>query len=312
MKLSLIATVFNEAKTITSFLESIEKQTKLPDEIIITDGGSTDETVRLLSTYQKNHKKLAEKLFILTKEGNRSVGRNAAIQKATGDIIVISDAGCVLDRHWVEEIAKPFVDKSVDVVAGYYAAKATTIFQKCLVPFVFVMPDKVNQNSFLPASRSMAVRKSIWKELGGFPEEFSHNEDYVFAKSLQNKGKKIVFQKNAIVFWIPRDSFREAYIMFRRFAYGDAEAGLYRPKVILLLVRYSIFVLLFLSAFSIPSIWVFVVLGICSYLVWAVMKNYRYVQRIQAILYLPLLQLCADIAVMHGTISGIGKRIQSK
>ena len=45
MKTSFIATVLNEEKTIKALLSSLAKQTKKPEEIIIVDGGSTDQTV---------------------------------------------------------------------------------------------------------------------------------------------------------------------------------------------------------------------------------------------------------------------------
>src|SRR3989344_5709680 len=242
MKISFVATVLNEEVTIKAFLISLLNQSEKPDEIIIVDGGSSDRTVAEI----KNHPfgKLRAKikspiiLKIIEKRGNRAVGRNEGIKKATGDIILISDAGCTLDKNWVKKITEPFFDPKVDVIAGYYDAKPKTIFQKCLVPYVLVMPDRVGSASFLPASRSMAFRKSIWKKLGGFPEEFSHNEDYVFANRLKTNKAKIVFQKEAIVDWIPRKNIKEAFIMFFRFALGDAEAGIFRQTVFFVFIRY--------------------------------------------------------------------------
>lgn len=52
MKVSFITTVFNEEKTIGSFLESLFKQTKLPDEVIIVDAGSTDGTISRIRNYE--------------------------------------------------------------------------------------------------------------------------------------------------------------------------------------------------------------------------------------------------------------------
>src|SRR5690606_36432570 len=94
-----------------------------------------------------------------------------------------------------------------------------------------------------------AFKKSIWEKAGKFPEQYSHNEDYVFANTLKDMGAKMVFRKEAIVYWIPRKNFSEAYMMFYRFALGDAEAGLKRPKVTFLFLRYTIItVLLFITA----------------------------------------------------------------
>ncbi|MEO1443715.1 MAG: glycosyltransferase, partial [Chloroflexota bacterium] len=43
--LSVIATVYNEGDAIHRLMQSLCKQTRPPDEIVIVDGGSTDNTV---------------------------------------------------------------------------------------------------------------------------------------------------------------------------------------------------------------------------------------------------------------------------
>lgn len=202
MKVSFIATVYNEGASIGGLLESIFSQSKLPDEIIIVDGGSTDNTISEISTFKFPASCLDARIRLIFKKGNRSVGRNEAIKNATNEIIVCSDAGCILDKNWVKNIVKPFKNPDVDVVAGYYEGKANTFFQKCLVPYVLVMPDKINVDDFLPASRSMAFKKSIWKKIGKFPEEFSNNEDYVFAKRLKKHNAKIIFEKKGNSFLV--------------------------------------------------------------------------------------------------------------
>jgi glycosyltransferase involved in cell wall biosynthesis len=307
MKISFITTVFNEEETIETFLDSVFEQTKMPDEIIIVDGGSRDATVKKIKDVRLKNKENKVTFLVLTKKGNRAVGRNEAIRKATGDVIVCTDAGNIVDKEWVKNITKPFKDKKVDVVAGYYKAIAETTFQKCVVPYAFVMPDKVDPDIFLPATRSAAFTKEIWKKVGGFDERLTHNEDYAFAKSLQKIHAKIVFEKDAIVYWMPRTSLHSAYIMMLRFAYGDAQARIWRPKVIFLFARYVIG--LFLLGFA---IWVksdvllaVLLLLFILYLRWAIWKNYRYINELKAIYLLPLLQLTADWAVLKGTTLGL-------
>ena len=87
LKISFVCTVFNEGKTIIKFLESIDNQSKLPNEIIIVDAGSSDETVSIINSF-KSKKKLNLKVFI--KKGNRSVGRNYGVKKSIFNIIVTS------------------------------------------------------------------------------------------------------------------------------------------------------------------------------------------------------------------------------
>lgn len=323
MKTSLIITVLNEESTIESLLDSIMTQTQLPDEVVIVDGGSKDSTLSRIKNHELRIKNNCE-LKIIGKKGNRAVGRNEAVRNAKHEIILCSDAGCILDDKWTEEITKPFSninpspqlspkrrgskkDKDIDVVSGYYKGLAKNVFQKCLMPYVLVMPDKIDSGNFLPASRSMALRKSAWKQVGGFDEALSHNEDYAFAKELKTSKLDIVFQEKAVVYWMPRETFNEAYIMFYRFAYGDIEAGIIRPKVVFIFVRYIIGISLVIYYLISPSYFILTTLYLppACYLLWSIYKNYRYVKDIRAFYYLPLLQLTSDIAVITGSVMGI-------
>jgi len=307
MKISFITTVFNEEKTIEVFIKSIFQQSKKPDEIIIIDGGSSDQTAKKLKKMRLKLNDFKGKFAFLVKEGNRSVGRNEAIRHATGDIIVCSDAGNILDKEWIKNIIEPFQKIEVDVVAGYYQGLANDVFQKCLIPYVLIMSDKVNLNNFLPATRSIAFTKKIWQKVGGFNEKLSHNEDYALARALQKANAKIVFKKDAIAYWMPRSGFKSAYGMLLRFAYGDAEAKIWRPKVIILFMRYAIGILLLFFTVLTKSAELFtgLILLFTLYLLWAIWKNYKYVKKWQAIFILPLLQLTADYAVLKGTIFGV-------
>lgn len=324
---SLILTVYNEEKTIERFLESILKQSVLPSEVVIVDGGSSDQTALKVKSEKLRFKKKNIDLIFKVKVGNRSVGRNEAIRLARSDIILITDAGCELDKNWVREISRPFgkvesfdyaqsrfdrdQDGGVDVVAGYYKGKAETAFEKALIPYVLVMPDRVDPQTFLPATRSMAIRKKVWQEAGRFDEKYSHNEDYVFANHLKDIGARIVFQKSAVVYWYPRSTMSAAYHMFWRFAYGDLEAGILRRKVIFIFVRYIVAIVGLLYCFIAISD---VLLTTCyillttSYIVWAVAKNYTYVRDMRGALWLPVLQIISDVAVISGTIQGGVKR----
>ena len=311
MKVSFVATVFNEEKTIGDFLKSIFWQSRIPDEIIIVDGTSSDKTVAKIKNAILKIKNYNVKFKILIKKGNRAVGRNEAIKQASNEIIVCSDAGCILDKNWVKNIIVPFNDLRVDVVAGYYKGRPKTIFQKCLIPYVLVMEDKLNSLEFLPASRSMAFRKSIWEKVKGFDEAYSHNEDYVFAHKLKEIGAHIFFEKKAIVSWIPRNTFRSAFKMFFRFAFGDSESGIFRDKAILVFVRYffSLYLLWLASVEKSLVLWVGIVLGLFIYIFWSIKKNYKYINNKKAFVVLPLLQVVSDLAVLTGTSFGIIKSI---
>lgn len=304
MKITLIATVLNEEDSIEVFLKSVLAQTKKPYEIIIVDGGSFDETTEIIS----NFKLQASNFKLEVKKGNRSVGRNFAIKKATGDIIAVSDAGCVLRKDWLELIVQPFSDQSIDVVSGFYRPITRTIFQKALAAYTSVMPDKLN-DSFNPSSRSVAFRKSAWKSVGGYPEYLDTCEDMVFVRNLRKKNKKFFLQQKALVYWRQKENLVQAFWQFFGYALGDGQALYIRPNTIFLFVRYLVGLILVLLGYYFGSSWfVLVLLLLVLYLIWSIGKNYRYVKNWRALYLLPALQFTSDIAVLTGTTLGLVKK----
>ncbi len=313
MKVTFITTVLNEERNIGLLLKSLLSQTRRPDEMIIVDGGSKDKTVEIVENWilKLRSQEFRENIKLIIKKGNRSIGRNEAIEKTKSEIVVCSDAGCILDKNWIKNIIKPFKNPKIDVVAGFYKGFSRSIFEKSLIPYVLVMSDKVKADNFLPSARSMAFRKTIWKKVGGFPTGLSNNEDFIFAKKLKKQGARIVFKRNAIVYYLPRENIVKAFSMFFKFAKGDSESGVLRPKVVLILIRYTvlfwflIYAYYFKLFFILESIFYILVI----YIIWSIWKNYRYVKDRDAILFLPLIQIASDLAVILGTITGFIKGI---
>lgn len=301
---SLISTVLNEEKQISFFLNSILVQTTPPKEIIIVDGGSTDRTAEIVDSFSKKHK---VPITLLVKKSNRAVGRNSAIAHTTTGIIACSDVGCLLDKYWLQHITAPFSDKDVQVVAGYYKPIVNTVFQRALATYTCVMEDRLTDN-FLPSSRSIAFRKDVWEKVK-YPEQLDTCEDLVFAKKLQDVGFLTVFRQNAVVYWQQKNNIFEAGKQLFGYAVGDGQALYLRWQTPFLLLRILLGGALFLSLFyTNTSLLPFLFLLVC-YIVWSIVKNYRYVKDPLAFLYLPLLQIASDIVVPLGMLVGLVKRL---
>ncbi len=304
--ISLIITVYNEADTIDSLIESLASQTIQPKEVIIVDGGSTDETWSLLQSLQTS---ADIHLKVFQKSGNRSVGRNYAISQASSALVAITDAGCLPHPDWLEELGNAYFETSASVIAGYYSARPETPFEEAVIPYVLVMPDKVNPLTFLPATRSMMIEKKVWQELNGFNEQLSDNEDYDFAQRLRQAGYEIAFAPKARVRWIPRSDLLSFGWMIYRFARGDVQAGLIRPKVIVIFARYMLVGLLvtgLLLTNKVTSLLFLLGFLLLLYSTWAIFKNLRYVPN--GWYWLPVLQIVSDIEVMVGSVSGFFRK----
>lgn len=224
MRVSLVSTLLQEAQGAAEFLESIRTQTRPPDEVILTDGGSTDGTVQIIQGFQSE---LPIQLIVLP-GCNRSQGRNAAIRQATGEIIAVTDAGCKLSPSWLEKIAAP-IEREADVAAGYYQADARSLMERAIAAATIPLAREVKPDVFLPSSRSLAFRKGIWQKVGGYPEHLRYNEDTAFAREIRSAGGAFVFQPEAVVHWRPRGSLGSLFVQFYRYALGDGECGFWFP-----------------------------------------------------------------------------------
>jgi len=100
--------------------------------------------------------------------------------------------------------------------------------------------------------------------------------------------------------------------MIYRFAQGDTQAGIIRPKVKLLFARYlialiALIYLLNFTSVSLPTIIFLYSNGLIIYLLWAISKNLKYTS--QGWYWLPILQLTADVCVIAGSIRGSFRRL---
>ena len=145
-KISLITTVKNEQSTINEFLVSIMQQTRIPDEIIIVDGGSTDSTTNMI----KGFKDKLPILLVSSPGSNIAKGRNEAIKNSKYDFVACTDGGCKLTVNWFQSIIVPFEQSSVDVVCGVYVPWIQSEFEEVASYLIFPKIEKLKPNRFMP------------------------------------------------------------------------------------------------------------------------------------------------------------------
>ena len=310
--ISLIATVLNEGDNIHHLFESIKRQTASPDEIVIVDGGSRDDTLSVISRCADD---LPLRLFI-EKGCNISRGRNRAIAEARGDIIAVTDAGLRLSHTWLETITKPLLhDPALNVVGGFFQADPQTAFEAALGAATLPLAHEIAAEAFLPSSRSIAFRKSAALEIGGYPEWLDYCEDLVFDLRLKAHGGPFVFAPDALTHFRPRTSLRQFFRQYFLYARGDGKADLWRRRH---LIRYATYLALtpaiFLAgALLHPAFWLLYLVGAAAYLYRPYCRLPSVISRLPArstrtwlrcIALMPLLRLTGDLAKMLGYPAG--------
>lgn len=96
MKISVLIPAFNSAATIGPALESVLAQTRTPDEIIVLDDGSTDETALVVERYKPR--------VTLYRQKNQGIGnsRNVLCKLAQGDLFAFLDSDDLWHPRYLE------------------------------------------------------------------------------------------------------------------------------------------------------------------------------------------------------------------
>jgi len=310
--ISLIATVLNEGDSIHLLFDSILAQTRQPDEVLIVDGGSSDNTCEIIAGYGD---RLPVRLLV--EPGcNISQGRNRAIEVASGEIIAVTDAGVQLSASWLEAITEPLLlDPDLNGVAGFFLADPQTLFEAALGATTLPLRDEIKAETFLPSSRSIAFRRSAATEIAGYPEWLDYCEDLVFDLRFRSMLGPFAFAPDALVYFRPRSSIGSFYRQYFFYARGDGKADLWFKRHVL---RYAAYWLLapaifLLGALIEPIWWGLYLPGVAYYLyqpyrrlpviLWRWRGN-SIVAWLYCICMIPVLRVVGDVAKMRGYPAG--------
>ncbi len=238
MKRTLIATLFNEADNVSRWWNDLMRQTVLPDEIIIVDGGSTD------GTWEQLQRLTAQSIVPVKLDQHRcniAAGRNRAIQMTDAEIIVTSDAGSFADPNWFMEITRPLMENpTVDIVGGKNVPMTENEFQK-FVTWLETPQIEPKEGEMYGSARNTAFRRATWAAVGGYPEWLTlTGEDALFNCQLFKIGKRFAYNPHAVVRWEIRNDAAAYFKMFYTYGYGSAEAQLdaayFRRRLLIMLI----------------------------------------------------------------------------
>ena len=298
---TVIATVWNEASEIDALLDSLLRGSRIPDEIVIADGGSTDDTYERLRTRAAADARVR----VLLAPGNRSIGRNAAVRAASHAVIACTDAGVEVDPEWLEWLVRPFEDDpGVDVVAGFYRPEGATPFERAAGVVSAPSLGEIDLARFLPSTRSVAFRRSAFESVGGFDESLSHNEDTPFALALKREGRKFAFAPEAIVRWHPRGDLRSFMHQHRRFGTGDGESRVQGWFYGTIAAKYAAGLALFAAGFWFKPAWLLLALAVGLFVVSQARRGSGRIPPGEAILLVPALKIAYDAAYLWGYVRG--------
>ncbi len=175
MKVSIITITYNSAETLENTIQSVVSQTYQNIEYIIVDGGSKDDTLKIIENYKSNIHP-----FISEKDNGLYDALNKGIKLATGDIIgmIHSDDFYVHDKV-VENIVHHFQSSKSDALYAdlYYVDKTDTnkIIRKWKSGNY---SHGAFLNGWMPPHPTFFVKKSCYEKYGNFNLALKSAADY--------------------------------------------------------------------------------------------------------------------------------------
>ncbi|MDB5308783.1 MAG: glycosyltransferase family 2 protein [Gemmataceae bacterium] len=236
---SVIVPVRNEARVVEPALRALLTQDFPRDgfEVIVADGGSTDETVPVVRRLQAEFPNLQ---LVFNPASLSSAGRNAALRLATKDVAVVVDGHCTLpDRFYLRNLAAAFETSGADSLGRPQPLDAPnpSPFQQAVSaarssrlghnPDSDIFSDEAK---FVPPQNTgVAYTRAVFHRVGFFDQSFDACEDVEFNQRVHAAGLTCYFSPAVKVLYHPRSSLRALFYQLSRYGRGRARLAFKYP-----------------------------------------------------------------------------------
>lgn len=217
MKISLVIPTLNAGEEIGDLLKRLLAQTVVPNEILVVDSASTDNTASIAKEYPG-----VRVLSIERKDFNHGLTRDMALREATGDIVCFMTQDAVpANDKFVENLIAPILsDGEIAISSGRQLPKTDArrfeqlvrVFNYTDVSYVRSKADvsKLGIKTYFATDVCAAYRRSQYLELGGFGKT-NMSEDMLMAAKAINAGYKVAYAADAEVYHSHNLTLKEQY-----------------------------------------------------------------------------------------------------
>jgi len=203
--ISVVYLTLNAEPYINNFIKNILNQSLKPQEILVIDSESTDNTIKIAENY-------SEVKIINIKRNNFDHGgtRHLALEHSKGEIVLFfSQDAEIIDSNYINNIVRNFNDESVAMVYGRQVPRENAPpYEQLIRSYNYPTVSKVKTKNdistlgikcFYMSDVCSAYRKDIYYTLGGFEKLTLTNEDMLIATKAIFAGYKVVYDSKAVV-----------------------------------------------------------------------------------------------------------------
>jgi glycosyltransferase involved in cell wall biosynthesis len=185
LRITAIVPVFNGSRYIDDALASIAAQTRQPDEIIVVNDGSTDDSAEVIAAAVAHGIDGIPVRVITQENAGQSAARNAAVKQAAGDVVAFLDQD---DRWYPEHLAILSDGFATDPTLGWVYSDFdeidvdTKVTTREFLATNRVPQPKSNVGAYVVGDAMIlptasVVRVSALEGVGGFDPQLSGYED---------------------------------------------------------------------------------------------------------------------------------------
>lgn len=202
MTVSVVIPARNEERIIADCIRSVAASDYPLHkyEIIAVNDRSTDRTGAVMDEMKAEIPNLRVK-HISSETAHKNLrGKPGALQAgidlANNDIIMMTDADCIVKPGWIRHISRIFADDEIGIVPSFTTIRGDSIFERITaVESIFLhtmAAGAIGIGSTLGAyGNNMAIRKSDFNKVGGYKSvRFSVTEDLAMLQAIRKSGKK--------------------------------------------------------------------------------------------------------------------------
>ena len=179
MKISVIIPAYNGAATLAGAIESILRQTRAPEQIVVCDDCSSDSTVQVAARYEGRVEYVTRQT-----NGGLSANRNTALHAARGDWLLFLDQDDELLPHALEALASTVGQTGAGVAYGYVLLRGGEKRALHGLPWAAGEPPTPAGANFwwtaVTTTGCALFRRSLIDEVGEFDEVIWQAEDCEF------------------------------------------------------------------------------------------------------------------------------------
>jgi glycosyltransferase involved in cell wall biosynthesis len=268
MEIAVIVPVRNEEESIAALLDGLLAQTLRPSQIVITDAGSTDATASIIESYVARG---APVTLVRSGPAMPGRGRNLAVKASTCSWVAFIDGGIRPELDWLEKLTLRVSETQADVVYGDWRPVIDSFFKECAAIAYVPPPEKRDGAMIRPAFiASSLMRREVWEDVGGFPEDLRSAEDLLFMNRIEQERFRIAFEPRAVVHWGLQPGLWRTFRRFVVYGRNNIRAGLWKQWQLAISRQYALIAGLCLAAAFLGPKWL-----LAPMLIWLLMLSAR-------------------------------------